>query len=229
MIERASRTLQLCLVLTVGFLIPVVGSLRAIFGLRHPHPATNRAFIAAIIFQSIGLLCLYLVLRHQKRTLREIGLAFSVGLKEFGDSLKLFFAAFLTSALFYWAVYRVYVLLGREWHRQNNSAIVFGTTLSVLPVLYVLLNPFHEELLVRAFLISETEWIFGSTTFAIFLSVTLQISYHLYQGLPAALSHIPAFLLFSFYFVRTRRILPIILAHMFMDVYALAFYFRHLR
>jgi membrane protease YdiL (CAAX protease family) len=43
-----------------------------------------------------------------------------------------------------------------------------------------------------------------------------------------ALSHIPAFLLFSLYFVRTRRILPVILAHMFMDVSALALYFRHL-
>jgi len=52
--------------------------------------------------------------------------------------------------------------------------------------------------------------------------------YHLYQGLPEALSHIPAFWLFSLYFVRTRRILPVILAHMWMDVSALALHFRHL-
>jgi membrane protease YdiL (CAAX protease family) len=121
------------------------------------------------------------------------------------------------------------VLIGRQLHRQNNAAIVFGTTLSALPVLYLVLNSFHEELLVRAFLISETEWICGSTAAAISASVTLQTSYHLYQGLPAALSHIPAFLLFSLYYVRKRRILPIILAHMFMDVLALALYLRHMR
>jgi uncharacterized protein len=69
---------------------------------------------------------------------------------------------------------------------------------------------------------------YQSTAFAVFVSAALQTSYHLYQGLPAALSHIPLFCCFSWYFVRTRRILPVILAHMFMDVSALALYFRHL-
>ncbi len=106
--------------------------------------------------------------------------------------------------------------------------MLFGTTLGVLPVLFVLLNPFYEELLVRAFLISEVEATYRSTALAVFISIALQISYHLYQGLPVALSHIPTFLLFSLYFVRTRRILPVVLAHMYMDVLALAVYFRHL-
>lgn len=109
-----------------------------------------------------------------------------------------------------------------------RSVANFGTTVSVLPVLYALLNPFFEELLVRAFLVTEIEAIYRSTASAVFVSVTLQTSYHLYQGLPAMLSHTPVFLLFSLYFVRTCRILPVMLAHMFMDVYALAFYFRHL-
>jgi membrane protease YdiL (CAAX protease family) len=72
---------------------------------------------------------------------------------------------------------------------------------------------------------SANSWIFQNTALAVVISVALQTSYHLYQGLPAALSHIPAFLLFSLYFVRTRRILPVILAHMFMDIFALAFIF----
>jgi membrane protease YdiL (CAAX protease family) len=105
---------------------------------------------------------------------------------------------------------------------------MFGTALGFLPVLYVLLNPFYEELLVRAFLISEMEAIYRGTALAVLASVALQTSYHLYQGLPMALSHIPAFLLFSLYFVRTRRILPVIFAHMLMDVSALAVYFYRL-
>ncbi len=228
MTERSSRKIQLCLVLAVGFLIPVVTSLYAFVGLRHTHPATRRGFIFMIIFQLIGLLCLYFVLRYQKRRLQDIGLTFLSGLTELGHSFGLFFAALFSSALLYVVLSFIYVWIGRGLQRQQNSAIVFGTALSILPVLYVLLNPFHEELLVRAFLISETEAIYRSTALAVFMSVTLQISYHLYQGLPAALSHIPAFLLFSLYFVRTRRILPVILAHMFMDVSALALYFRHL-
>jgi membrane protease YdiL (CAAX protease family) len=122
----------------------------------------------------------------------------------------------------------IYVSLGRQLPKFDRAAVL-GTALGVLPVLYALLNPFYEELLVRAFLISEVEAIYRSTALAVFASVALQTSYHFYQGLPAALSHIPPFLLFSLYFVRTRRILPVILAHMFMDISALALYFRHLR
>src|ERR1700692_3252270 len=191
MTERSSRKIQLCLVLAVGFLIPVVTSLYAFMGLRHSHTATRRGFIFMIIFQLTGLLCLYFVLRYQKRRFQDIGLTFVVGLTELGHSFAMFFAALFSTALLYFVVNFIYVLIGLRLQRPHNSATVFGTTLSILPVLYVFLNSFHEELLVRAFLISETEWLYGSTAMAVFLSVALQTSYHLYQGLPAALSHIP--------------------------------------
>jgi membrane protease YdiL (CAAX protease family) len=223
-----SRKFQLCLVLAVGFLIPFVRSLGIFLGIWDPGPATSYRFVRVIAFELVGLLFLYLVLRYQRRRFREIGLTFAVGLTELWHSFALFFAGLFSSALLYFVVNFIYVLIGHGLPRPHNSAMVFGTTLSVLPVLFVLLNPFYEELLVRAYLISETEEIYRSTALAVFLSVALQISYHLYQGLPAALSHIPTFLLFSLYFVRMRRILPVILAHMYMDVLALAVYFRHL-
>ncbi|MGO9863782.1 MAG: CPBP family intramembrane glutamic endopeptidase [Terriglobales bacterium] len=176
----------------------------------------------------IGLLSLYLVLSHQRRRFLDIGLSFALRLTELGHSFALFFGALFGSVLLYFLVLFTYALAGHGWQRPYSSAMLFGTTLGVLPVLFVLLNPFYEELLVRAFLISEVEATYRSTALAVFISIALQISYHLYQGLPVALSHIPTFLLFSLYFVRTRRILPVVLAHMYMDVLALAVYFRHL-
>jgi membrane protease YdiL (CAAX protease family) len=95
-------------------------------------------------------------------------------------------------------------------------------------VLWVLLNPFYEELIVRGFLITETEYLYQSRALAIVASVTLQSFYHLYQGLPAALVHASTFLIFSIYFARTRRILPVVMTHMFLDVGALALHARHL-
>ena len=76
----------------------------------------------------------------------------------------------------------------------------------------------------RAFLITEFQGVYLSTTLAVFVSVALQTSYHLYQGLPGALSHVPIFLTFSLYYVRTRRILPVVLAHLVMDVLSLSLY-----
>jgi membrane protease YdiL (CAAX protease family) len=227
--EQVSRKLQLCLVLAVGFLIPVVSSTSIFLGLWHPVSATPRRFIFRIVFQIAGLLCLYFVLSHQQKRFRDIGFFPAVRLTELGHSVALFFGALFSSAILYLVLkllVRIYV--GHALQSIFNPAWIFGTTFGILPLLYVLLNPFHEELLVRAFLISETEWIYGSTALAVLMSVALQTSYHLYLGLPGALSHIPAFLLFSLYFVRTRRILPVILAHMLLDVSGLALYLRHL-
>jgi membrane protease YdiL (CAAX protease family) len=229
MTERSSRQIQLLLVLTVGFLLPVVRSLGIFLGVLHPSPATRQTFVFRIIFQVVGLLCLYLVLSHQKRRFRDIGFSFAIRWTEIGHSFALFFGAILGSAVLGFVLVLVYVSLGRAWQPPLDRAAIFGTVFTIFSLLYVLLNPFHEELLVRAFLISETEWMYGRTALAIFISVVLQTSYHLYQGLPLALSHVPAFLLFSLYFVRTRRILPIILAHMYMDLSALALYFLRMR
>jgi len=228
MTERTTRKFQLCLVLAVGFLVPFVRSLGIFLGIWHPGPATGYRFIRAISFELVGLLCLYIVLRYQRKRFRDIGLSLPIRLAELGHSFALFFGALFGSTLLHFILTLFYVSPGRRLQPSFDRAALFGTTLGVLPVLFALLNPFFEELMVRAFLISEVEAIYRSTALAVFISVALQISYHLYQGLPAALSYIPAFLLFSLYFVRTRRILPVILAHMFMDVSALALYFHHL-
>jgi len=225
MTERKTRLFQLYLVLIVGFVIPVVKSLSIFLGTWRPGPATSYRFAGGITFEFVGLLCLYLVLRDQKRRFRDIGLSPGVRLTDLAHSFALFFGALFSSGIFYFALWSIF---GRGWQRSFDRSMIFGTTLGVLPVVYALLNPFFEELLVRAFLVSEIEAIYRSTVLAVCVSVALQTSYHLYQGLPAMFSHVPTFLLFSLYFVRTRRILPVILAHMFMDVYALAFYFRHL-
>jgi membrane protease YdiL (CAAX protease family) len=92
-----------------------------------------------------------------------------------------------------------------------------------------LLNPFFEELLVRGFLITEVESLFGSKSIAVFASVGVQASYHLYQGVPNAIFLSAGFLLFSLYFIRTRRILPVVLAHLYLDVSAVLIYAHSIR
>jgi membrane protease YdiL (CAAX protease family) len=74
---------------------------------------------------------------------------------------------------------------------------------------------------VRAFLITEFQGVYFSTTLVLLVSVAVQTAYHLYQG---ALCHVRIFLTFSLYYVRTRRILPVILAHLSMDVLSLGLY-----
>jgi len=96
-------------------------------------------------------------------------------------------------------------------------------------LLFTAINPVFEELIVRAFLISEATLLTGSAGLAVILSVLLQTSYHLYQGIPNAIGDGLIFLVFSLYYVKTRRLWPVILAHLWLDLYAVIFYHLHVR
>jgi membrane protease YdiL (CAAX protease family) len=85
----------------------------------------------------------------------------------------------------------------------------------------MVVNPFLEELIVRAYLMTEVEYLSGSINLAIILSVLIQASYHYYQGAIAPLVISVGFTIFAFSYAKTRRIMPIILAHMYGDLIAL--------
>jgi hypothetical protein len=184
MTVRRNRRFQLYLMMAVGSVVPVVKSLSIFLGTWRPGPATRYRFVGGITFELIGLLCLYLVLRDQKRSFRDIDLSPRVRLTDFAHSFALFVCALFSSGIFYFALLSISALIGRRWQQPFDRSLIFGTTVIVLPVLHALLNPFFEALLVRAFLVTEIEAIYRSTASAVFVSVTLQTSYHLYQGLP---------------------------------------------
>lgn len=223
-----SRKLQCVAVLLVAFGLPIASSLLVFFRHRPMHAATPGRTMAAVVFQLIGLSCLYLALHYQKRGWKSIGLRLPMRIAEVGHSFVLFFSAFpvgFVAAIFIFAVYAAF---GQEWRQNFNVSALFGSRISIFTVIFVLLNPLHEELIVRGFLITEMEHFYKNTALAIFVSVFIQSSYHLYQGLAPALLHASTFLLFSLYFVRARRILPVVMAHLFLDVSALAVYARHI-
>jgi membrane protease YdiL (CAAX protease family) len=98
---------------------------------------------------------------------------------------------------------------------------IFGIGFLPLSLLMMVVNPFFEELLVRAYLMTEIEYLTGNINIAIVVSVLLQTSYHYYQGAVAPLFLSIGFMFFSFYYAKNRRITPVILAHMYFDLLAL--------
>jgi membrane protease YdiL (CAAX protease family) len=89
-------------------------------------------------------------------------------------------------------------------------------------------NPFFEELIARAFVMTELKALTRNTAIAIAGSVLLQTSYHFYQGAPAAISHGATFLVFSLYYAKTNRIGAPILAHLLLDLLATVNYMAKL-
>ena len=129
----------------------------------------------------------------------------------------------LVASLVSYGVYQVIYLSGltgtsHQAASANVSRYLFGGGVVFATLIFQFLNPFFEELIIRAYLITEVRSLTGSATKAIILSTVLQATYHLYQGAPSAIGHGAAFLIWSIYYARTNRVAPIILAHLYSDV-----------
>jgi membrane protease YdiL (CAAX protease family) len=174
-------------------------------------------YISALLSELTSLALLWYVLRQNGQTLGGIGLRFQIG--DLGHGLLLIVGSSFAFQFTRSAVVHVYESVAHHPPAPPVSPLA-GVQFSFVLLAFVLLNPFFEELIVRAFLISEAAALTGSAAVAVAISVVLQTAYHLYQGIPNALGLGAFFLLFSLYYVRTQRAFPIIIAHLWSDLSA---------
>lgn len=113
---------------------------------------------------------------------------------------------------------------GAEVMSPNLWAHAYPDQIMMISIVSLILNGFLEELIVRAYLMTAIHHLSGSMGLAIVVSVAVQVSYHFYQGAPAALSHVGWSLVLAVYYAKTRRILPVILAHNLGNLKGLAFH-----
>jgi membrane protease YdiL (CAAX protease family) len=105
-----------------------------------------------------------------------------------------------------------------------TSLVDRGIPLWVVAV-NTLVNPLFEEVFETGYVIAalkrdDNPWL------AINVSVTIRLACHLYQGPLGVLSIIPTGLIFAYWFARTGRLWPVILAHAAMDLIAILHYSR---
>jgi hypothetical protein len=176
--------------------------------------------VAAIIFELVVLFLLAGVLSRQGRSWQSVGLRFSW--VELLHALGLFVGGYLAYyVVFVIAWYLSAAITGRPMAVQANNVSFLHDGNALLLLIYVLVNPWFEELIVRAYTMTELAAFGLPEGSIIFLSVLLQTGYHLYQGAAAALLASSLFFVFSLYFAYTRRASPIILAHLCFDLFGL--------
>lgn len=96
-----------------------------------------------------------------------------------------------------------------------------------MAIAFQFINPRYEELIVRAYPMTEIRQLTNSVSKAVILSALLQMSCHFYQSAPMAFGKGASFLVFSIYYAKTNRITPIILAHLYMDVWGTLAFMLH--
>jgi len=132
-------------------------------------------------------------------------------LRGFGLALIAYIAYFFTA--YSWVVFdpRTYDVL--------LHAKPVGTAAAWVVIVGVIINPVVEEFLWLGYGITALRR-YGTRT-AVVTSIALRLTVHLYQGRLAFISVLPGAVVFTLYFVRTRRLWPIIVAHMLVDTIGL--------
>ncbi len=107
------------------------------------------------------------------------------------------------------------------------SKVVIPTTEAVrIPVslLWSFANGFAEEIVVVMYLITRLRQLDVKPWAAIGASAALRGSYHLYQGVSAGFGNLAMGVVFGWYYLRTGRVWPLILAHFLIDAVAFIAY-----
>jgi membrane protease YdiL (CAAX protease family) len=197
---RGLRLCELALVLGIGFLQSTTNSLYIWW--TGTVPAGRDAFyeVSHIFSAALAILLLAYVLFRRGQSLKSIGLVFRRTDILWGLVI-LFFDRLLASA-----VSRTV----REFAEPKGYPI--GDA-GLLRWLSVVPSAAKEELIVRAFLMTEVAGLTGSWGLAVIASVGFQSLYHLYQGTPDAFVVAGSFFVSAVYYANTRRITPVILAH----------------
>ena len=203
---RRLRICELLLVVGVGYLWSTVASLvQWSTGLHAPSWGVM-SDVSRIVHAVLAISVLAYVLNRQGRDCRAIGL--TARLSDIPLTLLLWFVSFGFEHVTAGVVHSFF-----PEHSHAHDPIHWSV---VLP------SAAAEELIVRAYLITEVAEIWNSVPLAVFVSIGFQTVYHLYEGTPAALTVAGLFFVYAVFYATTRRITPVVLAHAMMNFWILA-------
>jgi membrane protease YdiL (CAAX protease family) len=206
-------------VAAIALLIPVLltvalPAVTGINGAEGPIELSNRGLGGALVLEVVLTATLgWWLWRKGWRPHRSATLPFSPG--DFARGIGLWLAAILSVAA--WAaILRVIV---PDVIAIANQTQFVGAPGPWLSVTYSVFNAIFEELLwlglgLTAFRRLGLQW-------AGAISAALRVLAHAYQGPLAVVTVAPIAILFTVYYIRTRRIWPVVVAHAFQDILAL--------
>src|SRR5262249_42668276 len=125
-----------------------------------------------------------------------------------------------------WSLYLVCIFalwVGTSLGDQIDSGRnldVFRTQMSVPYAALLVVNPFCEELWLRAFLQTRLGQLDWPAPLTVLISASLQASYHIYQGVAFVAAYAVVFAVLATYYQRTRRVWPVVGMHLVADVSA---------
>jgi uncharacterized protein len=206
-------------VLLVAFGAVVPRSIAALFGglaSAASPPINTHVLLRTAIAETVIFVALGLFLRARGWTLARLGLV-----PAWRDA-----AAGVLLALAYYIGYAVlWNVTVSLWPRVGEVAratrLIAGTLQWPAVALISLVNPLFEEVFVCGYVVTALKPRAGATA-AVNTSAGLRVFCHFYQGALGVLGIVPMALLFAYWYARTARLWPLIIAHAILDVIGFA-------
>ncbi|KGM13053.1 CAAX protease [Cellulomonas bogoriensis 69B4 = DSM 16987] len=164
-------------------------------------------------------LALYLLSTPGRSALRRIGLDRARVGRDLAVGVGLAAAVGLPGLAFYLAGRA----LGVNVQIDPAGLDMYWWTVPVL-ILAALQNALLEEVVAVGYLVERLQQLRWSVPLIIVASALLRGTYHLYQGPGMAVGNVVMGVLFTWYYLRTRRVMPLVVAHTALDVVAFVGY-----
>ncbi len=164
-------------------------------------------------------LALYLLTGPGRSALRRIGLDLARPWRDLGVGLGLAAVVGIPGL----GLYAAARALGWSVAIQTSGLDPYWWAVPVL-ILAALKNALLEEVVAVAYLVERLEELRWGVAGIIAASALLRGTYHLYQGPGMAAGNVFMGVLFAWYYLRTRRVTPLVVAHTALDVVAFVGY-----
>ncbi|MGO1481957.1 MAG: CPBP family intramembrane glutamic endopeptidase [Brachybacterium sp.] len=173
----------------------------------------------ALVPVALAVLLLTLTAGSLRQALQDLGMDLGRPLRDLAHGVLLT-AGIGVPGL---AIYYLGRLLGATVEVIPAALDTHWWTLPVL-VLHAVKNAVLEEVIVVGYLFQRLERLGWSARRIIIVSAVLRGAYHTYQGVGPGLANLVMGLVFGEWYRRTRRTLPLVIAHTVLDVFAFVGY-----
>ena len=170
--------------------------------------------VFVLVYEVVVGVLLVGFLRHRGWRLEHVTLPFAP--RDLVQGLGIWLLAMLSA----WVVMASLTALSPTYAAEvMRTRMVGEPTSTLLIAAVVLINPLYEELVYLGFV--PAAFPKSAAWQILLLSTALRVLVHTYQGILSLLFILPWGLVFAAYYMRTRRLWPVVLAHAFQDAIGL--------
>ncbi len=168
--------------------------------------------LAGVVFPAVpALLALYLLRLHGER--RQIGFDLTRPSRDFGWGVLVAACIGIPGLAFYFAAR----LLGFNLTVAPTDLAAAWWTVLVL-VLSAAMNGVLEEVVMIGFFFARTRAMNWRPWAIVLASAAIRGTYHVYQGFGGLLGNFIMGLAFGWFYLKTKRVMPLVIAHTLLDV-----------